>query len=281
MKKQQLSKFFFTPRFCVAALLLTIMSAVLFSFSLHKMNEEFLKELGITKTDADQKISNSIIGGYLDAYGAKNAKNIALGKRAAVVKDLLLYTKDYVASPAFKKEYEAMCQSHKPVMQTAQTPEEMKKGLIEQYKKSVAETEATLKKADASVKAIFEKALTDAKAELKKVEDPNNEMLLSYKESYPEMAKQMEANNKFLLQDWEKKYPVDPMPFVKQRLEQFLTETADIDFAATTELKNGKKIFTDSKYERKSNRWKMAYRAGKEVVEPARAFVQQWISEIK
>ncbi len=281
MKNKHFGKLINSVRVGIATLLLVFISAFIFSFSTHKMNDDFLKELGLTKTDADQKISNSIIGGYLDAYGARNAKNIALGKRAAVVKDLLLYTKDYVASPAFKKEYEAMRQSHKPVMQTAQTPEEMKKGLIEQYKKSVAETEATLKKADASVKAIFEKALTDAKAELKKVEDPNNEMLLSYKESYPEMAKQMEANNKFLLQDWEKKYPADPMPFVKQRLEEFLKETADIDFTATTELKNGKKVFTDSKYERKSNRWKMAYRAGKEVVEPARAFVQQWISEIK
>lgn len=281
MQKQTISRWKYAIKTSVAAFLVVTISALLFSFSIHKLSDEFLKELGITKTDADQKISNSIIGGYLDAYGARNAKNIALGKRAAVVKDLLLYTKNYVASPAFKKEYEAMRQSHKPVVQTAQTPEEMKKGLIEQYKKSVAQTEETVKKADASVKAIFEKALADAKAELKKMEDPNNEMLLSYKESYPEMAKQMEANNKFLLADWEKKYPADPMPFVKERLEQFLTETADIDFSATTELKNGKKIFTDNKYERKSNRWKMAYRAGKEVVEPARAFVQQWISEIK
>lgn len=274
-------KWKYTIRTGIAAFLMLSIFVLLFSFSIQKLSDEFLKELGLTKADADQKISNSIIGGYLDAYGARNAKNIALGKRGAVVKDLLLYTKNYVASPAFKKEYEAMRQTHKPVMQTAQTPEEMKKGMIDQYKKSISEIEKNMKGADASVKPFFEKSLADTKKALKDAEDPNNSMFASYAKNYPAMAKQMEANNKYLSGEWEKKYPADPMPFVKQRLEQFLTETADIDFAATTELKNGKRIFTDNKYERKSNRWKMAYRAGKEVVEPARAFVQQWINEIK
>jgi hypothetical protein len=46
-------------------------------------------------------------------------------------------------------------------------------------------------------------------------------------------------------------------------------------------VKNGKKVFVNRAYESKNNRWKMAFRAGKEVVQPARAFVQQWLGEIK
>jgi hypothetical protein len=41
------------------------------------------------------------------------------------------------------------------------------------------------------------------------------------------------------------------------------------------------KIFVNPVYQRKSNRRKMAYRAGKELVEPARAFAEQWLGEIK
>lgn len=281
MQQQTFSKLLTWLRLCIAALLLVIISAILFSFTNKKLNDEFLKELGITKTDADKKISNSIIGGYLDAYGVKNAKNIALGKRAAVVKDLLLYTKDYVSTPAFKKEYDVMKESHKPTPATAETPEAMKRNLIEQYKKSVSETEKSLKAADATIKPIFEKVLADAKAELKKAEDPKNPMLLSYAENYPEMAKQMEENNKYQLAEWEKQYPSNPLLFVKERLQQFLDETEGIDFNAETVLKNGKKVFTNKAYESKGSRWKMAYRAGKEVVESARAFVTQWINEIK
>jgi len=69
--------------------------------------------------------------------------------------------------------------------------------------------------------------------------------------------------------------------FIKKRLEEFLNTTKDIDFAAELAEKNGKKIFLNPDYERKDNRWKMAFRAGKEVVEPARDFVQKWTAEIK
>jgi len=64
-------------------------------------------------------------------------------------------------------------------------------------------------------------------------------------------------------------------------MQQFLDETDDIDFNAVLETKNGKKIFVNRAYESKGNRWKMGFRAGKEVVETARAFIQNWMTEIK
>jgi hypothetical protein len=68
---------------------------------------------------------------------------------------------------------------------------------------------------------------------------------------------------------------------VKKRLQEFLNTTNGIDFSAELTEKNGKKVFVNPDYERKDGRWKMAFRAGKEVVEPARNFVQKWIGEIK
>jgi hypothetical protein len=64
-------------------------------------------------------------------------------------------------------------------------------------------------------------------------------------------------------------------------LQQFLDETKDIDFSAELVERNGKKYFANKAYEQKSSRWKMAFRAGREVVEPARVFVKQWLTEIK
>ncbi len=54
-----------------------------------------------------------------------------------------------------------------------------------------------------------------------------------------------------------------------------MNETKVIDFNAGLTTKNGEKIFVNPDYERKGNRWKMAFRAGKEVVEPSREFVQK------
>ena len=65
-------------------LLLVAASFLLFSFTAKNFTEDFLQQLGISKTSADLKITNSLLGGYLDQYGLQNAKNIATGNRAAV-----------------------------------------------------------------------------------------------------------------------------------------------------------------------------------------------------
>ena len=174
-----------------------------------------------------------------------------------------------------------MRERFKPQPAVMQTPEQMQAETVAAYRKSVADLEAGQKKSDASMKAMYDKMIADAKKVLKEAEDPNNKMITNYRESYPESAKMTEENNKRQLATWESKYPTDHMQFIKMRLQQFLDETKDIDFSATTVEKNGRKYFEDRKYESKGNRWKMGYRAGKEVVETARQFVTEWEKEIK
>ncbi|MFT3932544.1 MAG: hypothetical protein QM726_02920 [Chitinophagaceae bacterium] len=268
-------------RYSMLAIALTMLSFFLFSFTTHKIAEDFLQQLGITKASADEKISNSIFGGYIDQYGLRNAKNIASNNRTAVTKDLLSYTKQYVNSQDFLRQYNQMREDNKPKLATLQTPEEMRSSMIEQYKKSLAETEANYKKADASTKKIFEPIVQTLQQQLKEAQDPNNKMIANYTQNYPETLKSFEASNKRRLEEWQAKYPVNQLLFVKERLKQFIDETSNIDFDAQLTERNGKKYFVNPAYEHKSNRWKLAFRAGKEVVEPARAFVQTWIAEIK
>jgi hypothetical protein len=56
--------------------------------------------------------------------------------------------------------------------------------------------------------------------------------------------------------------------------------TQGIDFNAALKESGGNKVFVNPAYEKKSNKWKMAFRAGKEVTEAARAFAQQWLKEL-
>jgi DNA-directed RNA polymerase beta' subunit len=281
MQKTSLNTLVAVLRICIVIFALSLISLFLFSFTVNKLNADFFKELGITKTDADKKIANSFLGGYLDAYGAKNAKNIALGNRSQVAKDILVYTRQYVSSAAFKSEYATLKENNKPKENKIKSPEEMRKETIDQYKKSVAETEASLKKADAGLKPIFEKVLAESKKYLKEAEDSNNKQIASYAKGYPELLKSNQQSYQQALSAWEAQYPANHMLFVKQRLQQFLEETKDIDFTAELTVKNGKRIFVNRNYESKSNRWKMAFRAGKEVVQPAIEFVRQWLLEIK
>jgi hypothetical protein len=281
MKKVSLNNLPAMRKACIITLALAIISIFLFSFAVNKLNADFLKELGINKSEADNKITRSILGGYLDISGAKNAKNIVLGNRTAVAKDLLAYVKQYVNSGAFINEYSALKESNKPAENKPKTPEEIRNETVAAYKKSVAEMEEAIKKADANTKPVFQQILEQSKKLLKDAEDPNNKSMAGYAKAYPDMVKASQESYAGQLKQWEEQYPANHMLFVKQRLDQFLEETKDVDFAAELVTQNGKKKFVNPAYEKKSNRWKMAFRAGKEVVEPARAFVHQWIAEIK
>lgn len=267
-------------RVSIIILILALISMFLFSFTLHRVSNDFLKELGIAPNEAEQKITNSILGGYLDTYGVKNIKSIATGNRKKLVADLLVYTKQHVQSQAFVKQYKAMKESRKPQPAKIQTPDEMRRDMIEQYKKSIAETEASLKKADASMKPVFEKLLVDAGKQLKEVQDPNNKMIASYAKNYPDMIKMIDLQHQSKIEQWEKEFPDNHLLFVKERLEMFMKETKNIDFDAALQVKNGKKYFANNEYERKSNYWKMAFRAGRDVVLTAREYVSDWISTI-
>ena len=266
---------------CLLPYLLFASLLVFSSFNSNRIAEDFLKQLGINKSQADEKITSSILGGYIDLYGVSNAMNISVGNRKAVVTDLLKYVKQYVNSEPFKTEYLRLKESNKPQFNKIQTPEELKQQTIASYKEALENAEQILKTADASNKATFQKLVDDTKLELKKAEDPNNKMYVNYAKNYEQMLKNIGEGEKKELSDWEAKYPADQNLYVKQRLHQFMQETESVDFNAELIQKNGKKYFVKPEYESKSNRWKMAYRAGKEVVEPARTIVQQWITELE
>lgn len=281
MRKKILPTLLIRLRICIVAFLLVLLSLFLFSFTVQKMKNDFLKQLGINQATADQKIGNSILGGYLDHYGIRNMKNILLNDRTAVINELAAYAKQYVQSDAFKKEYAALKERNKPeAMKVPETPEEMRASLIRSAKEFVAGAEDNVKKANAQTKKIFEQTLELAKKNLKDAEDPNNQMIRSYTKNYEEMKKLMKQSWDNSMKDWETKYPGNHLLYVKVRLQEFLDATEGIDYNAATFDKNGKKYFVKPEYEHKDSRWKMAFRAGKEAVEPARAFARQWISEI-
>ena len=262
--------------------LLFLATVVLFcSFKTARLADDFLKQLGITKESANEKITSGLLNGYVSVYAAKNAKNIALSDRKAVMLDLLTYTKQQVGGAAFAKRYNDLRLQHKPTENIAPTPEQDRATTIAAAKDAVAKMEEAQKKSQPQYKAMFDEAIKAAKESLKTVEDPNNKSLALYAKNYPGIVKDFKEDYARQLADWEKRYPSNSLLYIKMRLQEFLETTKDIDYAAALTTKNGKQYFVNQEYERKDSRWKMAFRAGKETVEPAREFVQKWMAEIK
>lgn len=265
-----------------AVLILLASCYAFFSFKTTRFNDDVFAIIGISSTQANEKISNSILNGYMQTWGIKNVKNIAAGNRSAVAMDLLSHTKKYLSSDDFARLYAAEKENHKPQLPAAPaTPEAYRKELIGQATQTLESAQKYYDNASAEDKASFKSALDDAKKYLEDLQKPDNEFLKYYADNYATMLEYYSKDSTDKAAKWLESYPDNPMLFIKKRLEEFMAATADIDFNAATIERNGKLYFADQKYEAKNNKWKMAFRAGSDVVQTSRTFVQQWINEIK
>jgi hypothetical protein len=262
---------------------ITALTLLLSSFTTRKLGDDMWKMLGITRQSGDERIQNSFMYGYLYYYGVKNAKNLAVNDRAAVAKDLLSYTKSFVSSAAFKKQYDDMrkdAQPQEPVLKPLRSIDEIQKEEIAKTEKSIKTTEKNIKDMPQYAKTM-EPLLDMLKKNLKEYQDPKNSYFSSIAMGEKNNQENEVKNHKERMQQWEKNYPVNVTDFVAERLQRMLDATKDIDYSAELVEKYGKKKFVNSKYEYKNQEWKQGFRAGKEVTEPARAFAQKWLDELK
>lgn len=237
---------------------------------------DVLSDLKISKKDAAAEAVQSITGGQVNTWRVRSVfKAASPSMRAALVEQTLIWTKAYVNSAQFAKDYAAYREQARPQppertmtvdQELAQRKKEREEQLAE-AKKNVAEMPAEYRKA-------AEEGYKAAAASMKQLDTP--EFRKIERQGLEMQRKQEDENHEEQLAEWEERYPADPKELVKARLEQFLEATEDVDFDAQL---NGRK-FADKQYERKPQEWKLAYRAGKEPVEKARAFAEAWLKEL-
>jgi len=78
--KKLISKPIVKIRLCLLPDILVASFLVLSSFSTSRLADDFLEQLGISKTQADAKITGSILNGCVDLYDVSNAQNIATAR---------------------------------------------------------------------------------------------------------------------------------------------------------------------------------------------------------
>lgn len=284
MKQQSMNTLVSWIRICITGLILCIFSLVLFSFvATKRMGDEIWKQLGLNKQTGTEGIYRSFTGGYLYYYDARNAKNIASGNRLAIAKDLLDYTRQYVNSDAFKKEYEqerknAMPEA--PVAKTMRTKKEIQQEEIAKTEKSIRDMEKSMKEFDADMRKNMQPVLDMFKKTLKEYQDPNHQYFeaLVMNQQYEKEGDIRSYEER--LKRWKENYPSDFTPVLKLRLQKFLDLTKDVDFNAELKTVHSLKKFVNPAYERKPTEWKQAYRAGKDVTEYARSFAEKWMAAL-
>lgn len=266
-------------------LVILFVAALLFSsFKTRHAADELWKSLGITEKAGADGIRNSFLNGYLYYYGARNAKNIAVNDRKAVAVDLLNYTKQYISGPVFKKQYEDMrasAEPHKPEPVKIRTVEEIQKEEIAKTEKSIKEMEKTMKEVSADIAKSLQPVLDMQKQNLKDYKNPKNEMFAIMQQGDKYQAEDRQKRYEEGMVAWKKNYPENINVFIAEKLKKMLDATKGIDYNAALVEKYNKKRFVNPAYEGKNTEWKQGFRAGKEVTETARAFAQQWLTELK
>lgn len=254
----------------------------LLSFTTHTIYADLWEQLGTTQERGSSNIKNSFLNGAFYHPSARTVRSLAAGDRVAVAKDLLAFTKEYVNTEAFAREYEKFRQAGKPTPpEPAKTEAAIRQKSIDDTKKGIENLEKLLKvTTDASMKKGVEEGLTLQREALKDYQDPNSEMIKMAVMGEQTQFQSRQQQYEQALKDWEKNYPASVKAMIKGRLQQLLAVTKDVDFSAQLVERNGLQRFVKPEYEQKPALWKKAYRAGKEVTSTAQAFARQWLQEL-
>ncbi|HZF64855.1 MAG TPA: hypothetical protein VEZ55_10230 [Chitinophagaceae bacterium] len=237
------------------------------------------EELGIKEKDATWSIQESFLEGYLAHAGAKNYKNIIAGKRLAVAVDLLGFTKEYVHSNNFKRAYEELRKRNKPPEpRVVPTTEEIRESKVAVITEELENIDRRRKK------AIPDGSWSDRRKmlqqQLQELNKSRSELLKQLVAEEEERFKEQSIAYKAELKKWERSFPSNHFHFVKRRLHQMLEATRNVDYSAELTERNGVRFFVNPEYEQKDRHWKCAFRAGRQVTETTRIFVQQWLKEL-
>ena len=240
--------------------------------------------IGFGVKDAELKsgLAEAFISGYLPIYPNGKLYHAATSTaQVTFVKALLGAAKAYTATAAFKAEYAKHRESAKP-----QAPEA--KGSADQQmneqqaaqKKQLAEARAQAAKMPPEMQKQMLQMLDAMEAQLKKqTTDPNQ--AAGMKQVYEAQAKADQEKYEKDQAKWTADYPADSSALIAKRLKEFLDLTASVDFDAKLEsIEGGRTLFAHPDYESKSSNWKLCFRAGREPVAAARAFVTDWLAQL-
>lgn len=264
------------------AILLMMPAAFLFSFKASPVYSDIWQQLGISREKGSENIRSSFMYGYLHYYGVKNIKNLIIGDRVSIARDLMNITKEQMNSEAFRKFYEQERRQAKPQEPdvTVRTKEEIRKEKIAETEKSIRETEANLKQMKPDMAKALQPVLEMLKNNLKEFQTPESQMIELFYQGELMNNESRIKSYKEQMKNWETNYPEDHRQFIKLRLQKFLSIARTVDFNAALKEVNGKKKFVNPQYEGKPYEWKQVFRTGKEVIEPAMVFAEQWIKEL-
>lgn len=294
-------------------IILTALACSLLSF---KVIHDIFSDVGTTIDEIKKvtltQISKKDFNMPYYTYSIKTAcKKLPAGVREATMLSIGKVIREYVESPDFKKDYESYLDKtfHKTnVKDNAAKRSEQKERQIAETIKSLDNDqyfEITASQVDGQLeltksylqmmkempnmdvgmkKEDLEQKLKDYSL-LKQLKDKDKE---AFKKKYAEVEANERMKNSLANDANREKEELakieelkDYKSIIRKQLQQFLKQSANIDFNAELVTKGNKMYFANPAYEKKGYDWKLYYRCGSEAVSGARKFAQSWLNDLK
>jgi hypothetical protein len=238
---------------------------------------DVFQQLKVSKNDASREVISSLVNANVDTYRVREVfRKASPEMRAAMVEQTLIWTKSCVSSPQFQKDYAAYRLEMKPQPpERTTTVDQELAARRKQRMDDMAEAKKAIAEMPKEYRASADEGYKAGVAAMKQMDAPEFRKIERDQIVQERQGEDQEYSER--VGQWEEEYPADPKKLVKQRLQDFLRETASVDYAANL---NGRR-FANAAYESKSSEWKLAYRAGKMPTEKARAFAQAWLAELR
>lgn len=257
---------------------------------------DVFQELGINATEGQSYFFNSVTLGSTSFPGG--AAKIPNDQKVRVIRLLGEYFRKYYKTEDFKGRYTTWWKEQEP--EKPETPEQRlarekleRENQEKDGERNALEGEKALRKQIAETKdAAMKKQLQEILESTLKIQKQLKEQL-----NNPEFKKQMKEMETFQKQAYEEEYKLkaaeyqtdlgrwnaikNPDVLLKEKLEEFLHRSADIDFSAKLKEQYGHKVFVNPDFESKDSFWKLCFRAGKPAVEVARVIAKEWLGEMK
>lgn len=238
-------------------------------------------ELGLNEFQTRQDLVTALVSGSVPFYNvSKTMKALAPEARAAMVRGVLAWAKDFSETPEFAAAYQTMRSNSMPA---APEPRGTVEEEIERQKAEMLQQIEEMKTMKAALPADQQPAMDETiQSMLASVEqmygDPEMRQfqVQSIEFQRAEEQRQYEA----ALENWRQTFPEDPRVIIARRLQAFMQVSAEVNFDAPLKQDGRLMRFADAQYEQKSPEWKLCYRAGRETVAAAREFATAWLAAL-
>ena len=260
----------------VTVALLAIISAVAAAQS------DVFATLGSNETEAHEQIFSSFSSGFVTPAGTAEVFKVATADgRAAIVRAVIAFARTYSTSADFTRRYATFRNDQKPkAPEPTRSGDQLRAEQRRDLEAGIANAQKMAKQMPA-MKKDMDQLVVQLKKQLSAL---GKDKILNKQvdETLKQADQGLSAEYRNKVAAWEKKYPADPKAIVVLRLNEFLAESATVDFTARTALskENKKQKFVNPDYELKPLQWKLMYRAGKPAVDAARAAAQDWLKAL-